>query len=256
MLPLNQGPAASSQGPAASANSEDENTEKSDEFSARSQDSGRTLLDPDLYFLTNDEHWTAAPETQVCSCSRVILFVTTPNVEQQDVGNLTTIPSVQRSLCIEEVTDDSSSRRVELPNGVDNQTRNMLARCMATCGKAAGGSAKMRSRARKEASAQEVRGNYKQFAEAKHLEWKSWIENEVFDLVDLRKFKPKNYVTSRWVLTIKKRQAATPQGKSKMGTERIPRQTKGLPADRFSSFYWTWISDELPSGSEQKLGIF
>ena len=40
-------------------------------------------------------------------------------------------------------------------------------------------------------------------AEAKHLEWKSWIDNEVFDLVDLRKVKPKNYVTGRGVLTIK-----------------------------------------------------
>ena len=49
----------------------------------------------------------------------------------------------------------------------------------------------------------QVRGYYKQFAEAKHLEYKSWIDSEVFDLVDLRKFKPKNYVTGRWVLTIK-----------------------------------------------------
>ena len=52
-----------------------------------------------------------------------------------------------------------------------------------------------------EASAQEVRGYYKQFARAKHLELKSWIDNEVFDLVDLRKFKPKNYATGRWILT-------------------------------------------------------
>ena len=74
---------------------------------------------------------------------------------------------------------------------------------MATCGKATGARAKMRSRARKEASAQEVRGYYKQFARAKHLEWKSWIDNEIFALVHLRKFKPKNYETGRWVLTIK-----------------------------------------------------
>ena len=61
----------------------------------------------------------------------------------------------------------------------------------------------MRSRARKEASAQEVRGYFKQFAEARHIEWKSWIDNEVFDLVDLRKSKPNNCITGRWVLTIK-----------------------------------------------------
>ena len=51
---------------------------------------------------------------------------------------------------------------------------------MATCGKEARARARRRSRARKEASTQEVRGYYKQFAEAKHLEWKSWIGNEGF----------------------------------------------------------------------------
>ena len=66
-----------------------------------------------------------------------------------------------------------------------------------------GARAQKRSRARKEELPQEVRGYYKQFATAKHLEWKSWIDNEVFDFVDVRKVKPKNYVTGRWVLTIK-----------------------------------------------------
>ena len=61
----------------------------------------------------------------------------------------------------------------------------------------------MRSRARKEGSAQEVRGYYNQFAEAKQLEYRSWVDNEVFDLIHLRKVKPKKYVTGRWVLTIK-----------------------------------------------------
>ena len=61
----------------------------------------------------------------------------------------------------------------------------------------------MRSRARKEASAQEVKGYYKQFAEAKHLEYRSWVDNEVFDLIDLRKVKPENDVTGQWVLTNK-----------------------------------------------------
>ena len=141
--------------------------------------------------------------------------VTTENGEQQYLHNLTTFPTenirihlisplcVQRSLCLDEVIDDSSSAQVEFPKGVDSQTRDMLECCTATCGKAAGARAKKRSRARKEASAREVRGYYKQFAEAKHLEWKSWIDNEVFDLVDLSKATPKNFVTGRWVLTIK-----------------------------------------------------
>ena len=79
----------------------------------------------------------------------------------------------------------------------------MLERCMAPCGRAAGARAEMRSRARKEASAQEVRGYYKQFAEAKHLEYRSWVDNEVFDLIDMRKVQLRNCVTERWMLTIK-----------------------------------------------------
>ena len=114
------------------------------------------------------------------------------------------MPCVQRSLCLNEVTDDFGNIKVEVPKGVDGRTRDILERCMATCGRAAGTRAKMRSRARKEASAQEVRGYYKQFAEAKHLECRSWVVNEVFDLIDMRNVKPRNYVTGRWVLTIKK----------------------------------------------------
>ena len=56
VLPLHQGPAASSQGPparsqgpVASANSGDEENEKSDEYSAQSQDSGRAVPYPDFY---------------------------------------------------------------------------------------------------------------------------------------------------------------------------------------------------------------
>ena len=51
-----QGPAASSQGPASSANAGDEQMKKCDECSAQSQDSGRTVLYPDLYVLSHDEH--------------------------------------------------------------------------------------------------------------------------------------------------------------------------------------------------------
>ena len=70
---------------------------------------------------------------------------------------------------------------------------------MTTCGKSAG----IKACARKGVSAKEVRGCCKQFAEANHLEHKSWVDSEVFDLVDLRKVKPRNYVTGRWVFSIK-----------------------------------------------------
>ena len=59
----------------------------------------------------------------------------------------------------------------------------------------------------KEASHSELRQYSKQFAGAKKNEIESWIENDVYDLVDIRKLSPKdkrNYVTGRWVLNIKR----------------------------------------------------
>ena len=35
-------------------------------------------------------------------------------------------------------------------------------------------------------------------------EYESWRSHDVFDLVDTRKFPAKNYVTGRWLLTIKR----------------------------------------------------
>ena len=103
------------------------------------------------------------------------------------------MPCVQGSLCLNEVTNDFGSTKVE------GRTRDMFERCMATSGKAAGARAKMRSRARKKKH--QLR-KY-EAAEAKRFESKSWVDVEVFDLIDMRKVKPKSYVTGRWVLTIK-----------------------------------------------------
>ena len=59
----------------------------------------------------------------------------------------------------------------------------------------------------------------------------------------MRKVKTKNYVTGRWVLTIKT---------DKQG-EMFPGQTEGISAYVFSCFHKTQISDELPNGRQQKL---
>ena len=163
VLPLPPRSATSPQGPSTSTSSEDESTDDDDEHgeresgpaiqSARSHDSRRTVLYPDLRVLTNVEHWTMTPEThKYAVAAGSFCFVTTENGEQQDVCNLTAIPCVQRSLCLDELTNDSSSTQVEIPRGVDSHTRDMLERCVATCGKAARARAKRRSHARKQAS--------------------------------------------------------------------------------------------------------
>ena len=46
------------------------------------------LLYPDLYVLTNDEHWTVTPEThKYAAAAGPFCFVTTANGEQQDICN-------------------------------------------------------------------------------------------------------------------------------------------------------------------------
>ena len=116
-----------SQGPAASAIPGDEDSEYSDEKSAQSQDSGRTVLYPDLYVRTNDEHWAMTPEThKYAAAAGSFCFVTTENGDQQDICNLTTMPCVQRSLYLNEFTDDIGNIKFEVPEGVDGRTRDVL----------------------------------------------------------------------------------------------------------------------------------
>ena len=64
----------------------------------KSHDSGRTVPYPDLYVLTNDDHRTMTPETHKCAAAAgSFCFVAKENGDQQDICNLTTMPSVQRS---------------------------------------------------------------------------------------------------------------------------------------------------------------
>ena len=107
-----------------------------------------------LFYLTNDENLTMTLEIHMyAAVAGSFCFITTVNGDQQDICNLTTMPSVQRSLYLNEMTKNFSNIQVEVPTGVDGRTRDVLEECMTTCGKAAGIQAKRRSRARKEASA-------------------------------------------------------------------------------------------------------
>ena len=42
------------------------------------------------------------------------------------------------------------------------------------------------------------------FLSAKDKEIKSWEDDDVFDIIDMRKIDVKNYITGRWVLTVKR----------------------------------------------------
>ena len=57
---------------------------------------------------------------------------------------------------------------------------------------------------RKEATQQEKRQFARQLLEAKQAECKSWFDNDVFELVDMRKLKIRNYVAGRWASQLRK----------------------------------------------------
>ena len=112
-----QEPAASSQDPAALDNSGIEDTEKSDEYSAQSQDSERTSFYSDLYVLTDDEHWTMTPETQkYAAAARLLLLRDHRKWRTTGCLQFDTMP-----WCLDDVTNNSGSKQVEIPQGVDRR---------------------------------------------------------------------------------------------------------------------------------------
>jgi hypothetical protein len=98
---------------------------------------------------------------------------------------------------------------------------------------------KKQLKARKEASITDLRNFAKQFREAKMLEYESWKENEVFELVDTRQVHCRNWVSGRWVLTVKRDKEGNFQ-KSKarwvlrgfQDTQRFDQQTDSPTATR------------------------
>ena len=61
---------------------------------------------------------------------------------------------------------------------------------------------KAKNRARKEVTQLEQRQYRQRFLEAKMSEHKSWVDNDVYDLVDMSKHPPNKFVKGRCVLTV------------------------------------------------------
>ena len=92
----------------------DKDSEYSDEYSAQREDSEKTLFYPDLYVLTDDEHWTMTPETHKCAAAAgTFCFVTTEKGDKQNICNLIIMPFVQRSWYLNEVTNNLGNTTVK-----------------------------------------------------------------------------------------------------------------------------------------------
>ena len=169
------------------------------------------VIDHDLNFLTDEQRYAGQTGS--------FQFCTDINGNPVDLDNVETPQTVLRSLYLESKGSRYQPEQSWLSKTDDeNETSNRLGesvesddelRLIDFCFKSAGIRAKSTAKIKKskEASHSELRQYSKQFAQAKETEIKSWIENDVYDLVDIRKLSPKdkrNYVTGRWVLNIKR----------------------------------------------------
>ena len=115
---------------------------------------------------------------------------------------MSTTPTVAEALYVDNSWYNRASWEEVLADANSQNTEEIMALHSALKAKP-----KRKPKARAEATAQEKRMYAKQFVEAKLAEYKSWSEeNDVYELVDLRQLKgdKQNYITGRWVLTIKR----------------------------------------------------
>ena len=164
-------------GPVLPFNSGDEDSEHSEAYSAQSQDTGRTVPYPDLYVLTNEEHWTMTPATHKYAAAAGSFgfsitegWRTTRCMQFDHHAECATIIIIS----------------MKRPTATNLQMLKFLMELMVkqeTCWNAVwlpaeelqGTRANMRSRARKEPSAQEVRGYYKQQCCWSNTSWIQFI---------------------------------------------------------------------------------
>ena len=162
--------------------------------------------DQDLLVLEEKGIWETLPDDhKIVSNTSSLSFATTFAGDQVDVLDLATSPSVSEApsfLCTkpdtkpsdELLTDASYDDPDEVllsqlaaldrslgPNRANNQNRKERRACFKAT------KLKRPDRSRKEATATDQKKYLKDFLEAKLKEYQSWVDNDVFELVDLRK---------------------------------------------------------------------
>ena len=127
--------------------------------------------------------------------------------------------------------------KLEVPKRVDGQTGDVLEQCMTTSVRAAGVKSKKEIPCtEKKPQLKKWEVYYKQFAKAKLLQCNSSVDDEVFDLVDLRKVKSEGITwPDDWCSpSTRTNRVTSSRQEARMGMERgLPRQTEGTSTDRF-----------------------
>ena len=172
----------------------------------------------DLVVLEEDNFWKDQPDDhKMASMTASFSQVRDMDGHVITVDDLETTPLVSQALYLDnswhqhahlsEVQDDIQHLSPEEQQSLRHALRSTQSPSERACMPKAKAVTAPRRRmaARREATAEEKRSYAKQFVEAKLAEYKSWSEeNDIYDMVDMRKQKVKNYITGRWVLTIKR----------------------------------------------------
>ena len=163
-------------------------------------------LQPDLIILEDEGFWDEhGEEHKIAAATCSFSFARNMDDTVIDVSLLENLPSVNDALYLTNGWHQWAEHS-EIHDDIKNLPRaeqDALFASLRAVGRPKG--VPKRKAARREATAQEKRVYAKQFVEAKKAEFISWSkENDVYDMVDLRKTKVKNYITGRWVLTVKR----------------------------------------------------
>ena len=157
--------------------------------------------DPDLFILEDDEYWNLqTDEHKLAAVTGSFSFATDAYNEHIDIAAVETMPCVNRELYLNNSWHTLATME-EVCKDIENEDLSVRMSTLAAYKSAA----PKRKAARREATANEKRLYAKQFHQAKLEEYKSWSkENDIYDLIDMRKQSVQNYITGRWVLTIKR----------------------------------------------------
>eukprot|EP00435_Cladocopium_sp_Y103_P033159 s1063_g8.t1 len=185
---------------------EDENEEDTDDTTPfGSTGTDETLDYNDLVIEDDDKTWCfLTQEQKICSNTAAFSVPRLIDGSLIQVSSVESSSSIGMSYSVLSERQRSKSRKfrsdiIEEYHGITDEDKAFMTLYSVT-----DKFAHLVGKKRKEATQQEKRDLAKQFLDAKKAECQPWIDNEVFDPVDMRKIKVRNFVAGRCVLTVKK----------------------------------------------------
>eukprot|EP00435_Cladocopium_sp_Y103_P048937 s573_g14.t1 len=184
---------------------EEDDTDDTNTIPYGSTDTDETLDYNDLVIEDDDKTWCFLTQEQKI-CSNTASFSTPRLIDGSpiQVNSVESSSSIGMSYSVLSERQRNKSRKfrsdiLEEYHGITDEDKAFMTLYSVT-----DKFAHSVGKKRKEATQQEKRELARQFLDAKKPECQSWIDNEVFDLADMRKIKVRNFVAGRWALTVKK----------------------------------------------------